>query len=311
MKVVRSISELVGNTPMIKLDFPEDGVSILAKIESANPSGSIKDRIAKYMLEQAEKRGDLKQGYKIVEATSGNTGIAFSLMAAAKGYKMVVVMHETSSAERKTIMQHYGAEVVLTPAEDFTAGAIRKAKELARQLGYWMPAQFENYDNVVAHRETTGREIIQQTGGRVDAFVAGIGTGGTIMGVAEALRAVNPAVKIIAVDPVGPRPEDKKIPQHLSVTDHKVEGIGDGFVPDIVNIDAIDEWIQVCDKSAIEMACKLATEKGLFVGISSGANVYASLHFAKRAGGNKVVVTVLPDSADRYYSTDLCLALRS
>ncbi len=311
MNVVRNIADLIGKTPMLKLDFPEDDVTILAKVEYFNPSGSIKDRIARYMLEQAEKRGELRLGYKIVEATSGNTGIAFSLMAAAKGYKMVVVMHETASVERKTIMRHYGAEIILTPAEDFIEGAMRKAKELAEQPGYWMPAQFENYDNVVAHRETTGKEIIEQTDGKVDAFVAGIGTGGTIMGVSEALRAVNPAVKIVAVDPVGSRPEDKKLAEHLSVTDHKIEGIGDGFIPEIVNVDAIDEWIQVCDDNAIKMADKLSREKGMFVGISSGGNVYASLQVAKGIGKGKIVVTVLPDSADRYYSTHLFSALSS
>lgn len=307
MKLVNSVLDVVGETPMIKLSFPEVEADIYAKLEYLNPSGSIKDRIAKYMIEQAEKRGDLKPGYTIVEATSGNTGIAFSMAAAAKGYRMVVVMPETASVERATIMKHYGAEVVLTPAKDFVEGAVKKAKELASQPGWWMPAQFENFDNVAAHRETTGKEILRQVpGGRVDAFVAGVGTGGTLMGVAEALKAVNPEVKIVAVEPIGSRSEaPKEVKEHLSVTKHKVEGIGDGFIPPIVNTELIDEWIQVYDEDAIEMAQRLAREKGLFVGISSGANVYASLKVAKNLGKGKVVVTVLPDSADRYYSTDL------
>lgn len=304
MKVVRNILDLVGKTPMIKLDFPEIDATILAKLEFLNPAGSVKDRIAKYMIERAEERGELKPGYKIVEATSGNTGIAFSLAAAAKGYKMVVVMPETASVERKTIMEHYGAQVILTPAEDFIEGSMKKARELAKQPGYWMPRQFESYDNVAAHRETTGKEIIEQTGGKVDAFVAGIGTGGTLMGVAEALKAANPAVKIVAVEPAGSKSEAKKVLEHMSITKHKIEGMGDGFIPPIVKLDAIDEWIQVYDEDAIEMARRLAKENGIFVGISSGANVYASLEIAKRMK-EKIIVTVLPDSADRYYSTDL------
>ncbi len=305
MKVVENILDLVGKTPMIRLDFPDADATILAKIEFLNPAGSVKDRIAKYIIERAEERGELKPGYKIVEATSGNTGIALSLAAAAKGYKLIVVMPETSSLERRTIVSHYGAEVILTPAKDFIDGCVKKAKELAKQPGYWMPAQFDNRDNVAAHRETTGKEIVEQTGGKVDAFVAGIGTGGTLMGVAEALRQKNPKVKIVAVDPIGAKSEAKKITKPMSVTKHKIEGIGDGFIPSIVNLDQIDEWVQVCDEDAIEMACKLVKERGLFVGISSGANVHAALKIAKSLGKGKIVVTVLPDSADRYYSTNL------
>lgn len=307
MKLVNNVLDLVGETPMIKLGLTEVETDIFAKLEYLNPGGSIKDRIARYMIEQAEKRGDLKPGYTIVEATSGNTGIAFSMAAAAKGYRIVVVMPETASVERSTILKHYGADVVLTPAKDFVEGAVRKAKELASQPCWWMPAQFENFDNVAAHRETTGKEILKQVpGGKVDAFVAGVGTGGTLMGVAEALKAVNSEVKIVAVEPVGSRSEaPKEVTKHLSIIRHKVEGIGDGFIPPIVKVDLINEWIQVCDEDAIKMAQRLAKEKGLFVGISSGANVYASLKVAKSLGKGKVVVTVLPDSADRYYTTDL------
>mgnify|MGYP001026922748 CR=1 FL=1 len=307
MKTVNNVLDLIGETPMIKLDFPEDDVTIFAKIEYLNPSGSIKDRIAKYMIEQAEKRGKLKPEYTIVEATSGNTGIALSLVAATKGYKMVVVMPKTASLEREAVMKHYGADVVLTPAKDYVEGAVRKAGELAKQLGWWMPDQFGNFDNPAIHKETTGKEILEQVPrGRVDAFVAGVGTGGTLMGVAEALKAVNPKVKIVAVEPIGSRSEPtKKVTRHLSIIKHKVEGIGDGFIPPIANLDKIDEWVQVYDEDAIKMARRLAREKALFVGISSGANVYASLEVAKKLGKGKVVVTVLPDSADRYYSTDL------
>jgi len=307
VKVVNNVLDLIGETPMIKLDFSEDNVAIYAKLEYMNPSGSIKDRIAKYMIEQAEKRGELKPQYTIVEATSGNTGIALSLAGAAKGYKTVVVMPETASPERETVMKHYGANVIMTPAKDFVQGAMRKARELGKQPGWWMPDQFGNFDNLAAHKETTGREILEQVpGGRVDSFVAGVGTGGTLMGVADALKTANPKVKIVAVEPIGSRSEaTKKVTSHLSVTKHKVEGIGDGFIPRIVNLNIIDEWIQVHDEDALKMARRLAREKALFVGISSGANVYASLEVAKKSGKGKVVVTVLPDSADRYYSTDL------
>lgn len=308
MKLVNNVLDLVGETSMIRLSFPGAEADIFAKLEYLNPSGSIKDRIALFMIEQAERRGDLKPGYTIVEATSGNTGIALSLTAAAKGYKMVIVMPENTSLERRTIMKHYGANVVLTPAKDFVEGAIRRAKDLARQSSWWMPAQFENPDNVAAHIQTTGKEILRQVPkGWVDAFVAAIGTGGTLMGISQTLKEVNPNVEIIAVEPIGSRSKGvKRIKEHLSVTNHKIEGVGDGFVPPIVNIEMIDEWVQVCDEDAIETACRLAKEEGLFVGISSGANVYASLKTAKRLGKGKIIATVLPDSADRYYSTELC-----
>jgi cysteine synthase A len=307
LKVVENVLDLIGETPMIRLAFEGIEADLFAKLEYLNPGGSVKDRIAKQMIDEAEKRGDIKPGYTIVEATSGNTGIALSLAGAAKGYKVVIVVPGTASSERRSIMKHYGAEVVLTPPEDFVEGAVAKARELATQPGWWMPSQFENPDNVAAHREKTGKEILEQVpGGRVDAFLAGIGTGGTLMGVAEALKAANPRVKIMAVEPVGLRAEaPKEVTKHLSIIKHKVEGIGDGFIPQIVSVDLIDDWMQVCDEDAIETACTLAREKGLFVGISSGANVYASLQVAKNLGKGKVVVTVLPDNADRYYTTAL------
>ena len=304
MKVVENTLELVGYTPMIKLNFPEEDAIIYAKVEYLNPSGSVKDRIAKHLIEEAERRGDLKPGYTIVEATSGNTGIAFSCAAAAKGYKMVVVMPETASIERRKIMKHYNAEVVLTPAKDFIAGAVKKAAEIAKKHKHWAPCQFDNLDNVQAHEKTTVQEILTQVpGGKVDAFVAGIGTGGTLMGVVNVLKKKNHNLRVFAVDPIGSNIEGDIEP--LMCAEHKIEGIGDGFIPSITDLKIIDEVIQVTDKNAIATAQKLAREKGLFVGNSSGAYVWCALKAAKKLGKGKVVVTLLPDSADRYYSTDL------
>lgn len=307
MKVVKNVVDLIGETPMIKLEFPHVEADLYAKLEYLNPGGSVKDRIAKQMIEQAEKQGVLKPGYTIVEATSGNTGIALALVGAVKGYKVVVVMPGTASNERRSIVRHYGADVVLTSSDDFVEGALSKARDLAKQPGWWMPSQFENIHNVAAHRENTGKEILSQVpGGRVDAFIAGIGTGGTLMGVGQVLKKANPDARIVAVEPVGDRSyTSQKVTEHLSVIDHQVEGIGDGFIPQIVKTELIDEWVQVSDEDAIETACCLAREKGLFVGISSGANVYASIKVAMKLGKGNNVVTVLPDSADRYYTTGL------
>jgi cysteine synthase A len=304
LKVVENALELIGDTPMIKLSFPEEDAIIYAKVEYLNPSGSVKDRIARYIISEAERRGELKPGYTIVEATSGNTGIAFSCAAAAKGYKMVVVMPETASIERRTIMKHYNAEVVLTPAKDFIAGAVKKAAELAKKPKHWAPCQFDNQDNIKAHETGTAQEILRQVpGGKVDGFIAGIGTGGTLMGCANVLRKKNPWLKVFAVDPIGKNLEGDVDP--LTCAQHKVEGIGDGFIPSITDVKIIDEVIQVTDKNAIAMAQMLARKKGLFVGNSSGAYIWCALQAAKKLGKGKVVVTLLPDSADRYYSTDL------
>jgi cysteine synthase A len=304
----KSILDDIANTPLLKLSNPGEGgifgnfkANLFVKVESRNPSGSIKDRIAKYMIEQAEKRGDLKPGYTIVEATSGNTGIAFSFVSAIKGYKMVVVMPEDMSVERQQMMRAYGAEVVLTPQDEYVEGAVEKAKELAKQPGWWMPAQFDNFDNVTAHRETTGKEILQQIpGGKVDAFIASVGTGGTLMGVAQALRTVNPDVKIIAA-----QPEDSLELTGGDAGKHKIEGIADGFVPGIVDTSKIDEVINVADDDAVKISRILAAKKGLFVGISSGCNIFAALKIVKNMKKGQNVVTVLPDSADRYLSTGL------
>ncbi len=302
----KSVLDFVGNTPLIQLNSPKGVFStfksnLFAKVEYVNPSGSIKDRIAKYMIEQAEKRGELKPGYTIVEATSGNTGIAFSMAGAAKGYKVVIVMCESMTQERRQFMRAYGAKVVSTPADQGLKGAVNKAKELAKQPNWWMPAQFDNYDNVEAHRIIMGKEILEQVpGGWVDAFVAGVGTGGTLMGVGKALKEVNPDVKIVAAQPASS--------QELTggkAGEHKIDGIGDGFIPSIVEKSLIDEAVNVEDEEAVNWSRMLAREKGLFAGISSGANVYAAVQIAKRMKKGQTVVTVLPDSADRYASLGL------
>jgi len=300
---IKSVLDFVGNTPLIQLNSPEGVFStfeanLYAKVEYVNPSGSIKDRIAKYMIEEAEKRGELKPGDTIVEGTSGNTGIAFSMAGAAKGYKVVIVMCETMTEERRNFMRAYGAIVILTPECDGLKGAVQKTKELSQQPGWWMPAQFDNHDNVEAHRIIMGKEIIEQVpNGWVDAFVAGVGTGGTLMGVAKALKEVNPDVNIVAAQPSSS--------QELTggkAGNHRIDGIGDGFIPSIVDQSLINEVINVNDEDAVSWSRLLAREKGLFAGISSGANVDAAVQLAKRMKKGQTVVTVLPDSQDRYAS---------
>lgn len=308
MAAQSSALSLIGNTPMIKLNAPGEQTpfgnfeaDLYAKLEYCNPSGSMKDRITKYMIEQAEKRGDLKEGYTIVEATSGNTGISLAMMGAIKRYKVVIVMPETMTKERQQYMHAFGAEVILTPGDKYVTGSIDKAKELAKQKNWWMPAQFENFDNVTAHKESTGREILQQIpGGRVDAFVSGVGTGGTIMGVGKALKEANPQVKIIAAQPFSS--------QELTggkAGGHKIEGIADGFVPKIVDNSMIDETINVKDEDAIFTVRLLHRRRGLLCGVSSGCNVFAALRVARRLKKGQTVVTLLPDSADRYMSIGL------
>jgi len=278
------------------------GASILAKLEFLNPTGSIKDRIALSMIEAAEKEGIIKPGSTIIEATSGNTGIGLSFVAAAKGYKMIVVMPEVMSMERRMVMKIYGADLVLTPAKDFVEGSCKKAKELAKQTDGFCPDQFANPANVAAHRIRTGQEIWEQTDGKVDGFVAGVGTGGTLIGVAETLKKKNPRVVIAAVEPA-----ESPVMSGGKSGSHRIEGIGDGFIPDIIARarDLVDEIIAIKDEDAIRMTHRLIREEGLFVGISSGANVLAAMQLGKKLGEGRTVVTVLPDNAYRYFSTDL------
>jgi cysteine synthase A len=304
VSINESVLDCIGNTPLQKLNVQHQGQSyhIYAKLEFINPSGSIKDRIAKHMIEQAEKKGLLKPGSTVVEATSGNTGIALSMVAAAKGYKMLVVMPEHMTGERIKIMVNLGASLCLTPKDEGFEGAVAKADMIAKSNeNHFLSNQFRNLDNVMAHYHTTGREIINQVGGDIDAFVAGVGTGGTLMGVGKALREKNSKVLLVAVEP----DEAAVLAGRKDIRDHKIAGIGDGFVPEIVDRDVIDEVVTVKSDDAIEMAKKLSRERGLMVGVSSGANILASMAIIDRIGQNKKVVTVLPDRTERYFSSDL------
>jgi len=295
-----NVAHLIGNTPMVQLGhIVEPGMArILVKLEYFNPGGSIKDRICLAMIEDAEKKGILKKGATIIEPTSGNTGIGLAMIAAVKGYKCVLTMPDTMSVERREILKAYGAEIVLTPGAQGMTGACLMAEELSKKTpGSYVPQQFTNPANPEIHRRTTAKEILDVTGGMIDAFVAGVGTGGTITGVGEVLKARNPNIKIIAVEP-------KKSPvlSGGKAGPHKIQGIGAGFVPDVLNRNIIDEVIQVDDEDAIETARSLAKHEGLFVGISSGAAVWAALAVAKRIGEDKTVVTILPDTGERYIS---------
>jgi cysteine synthase A len=314
--ITNSVLELIGNTPLVRLNSVTQGLEceVLAKLEYMNPSGSIKDRMALWMIESAEKRGLLKPGYKIIEASTGNTGIALSFVAAAKGYEMIVFMPKAvASPERRKMMESYGAQIRLVDTADLDpsldpsvhGGVIEIIPRMScRDLeacspDVWWARQFSNADNVAAHRETTGKEILRQTNGRVDAFVASIGTGGTLMGVAQALKEVNPNAKIIAVEPAGAPwigGGRESIPM--------IEGITDGLLLDILDQKVADEVIPVTDKDAIDMAHQLAEKEGLFCGMSGGANVFAALQVAGRLGTGKTVVAILTDSRDRYLSLE-------
>jgi cysteine synthase A len=301
-----SVLNSIGNTPLQKLNvsFRGQTYEIFGKLEFVNPSGSIKDRIAKYMIEQAERRGLLGPGSVIVEATSGNTGIALSMVAAAKGYKMLVVMPEHMTGERIKIMANLGACICLTPKNEGFEGAVARAADISKSdRHYFLTDQFRNPDNAMAHYHTTGQEIIQQAGEKIDAFVAGVGTGGTLMGVGKALRKNNEKMRLIAVEP----DEAAILSGQKELRDHKIAGIGDGFVPEIVNRSAIDQIVRVRSEDAVEMAKRLSSNLGLMVGVSSGANVFASIMVLDEIGRDKRVVTVLPDRAERYFSTDLFL----
>jgi len=305
MKVANSVLDVIGSTPMVRLNRITAGLDqeILVKLEFLNPSGSLKDRIARYIVEEAERSGQLTKGSVIAEATTGNTGIAFAMVAAVKGYRMIVVMPEGMSEERKKTIRAYGAELIFTPGSESDVDlCLRKLDELKRTVPkVWIPAQFSNLDNVRAHEETTGKEILDQTGGRLDAFVAGVGTGGTLTGVARAIRKKTPRAKVVAVEPA-----ECPILSGGKKGSHRIEGIGDGFIPEILNMGLVDDVIRVSDVDAIKMARRLALEEGIFAGISSGANVKAALDLARILPRDSRIVTMAPDTGMRYLSTDLC-----
>ncbi len=305
-KIYKSAVELIGNTPLVELTHLEKEFNLeaklLAKVELFNPAGSVKDRVAKEMIDQAEKDGLLVAGSTIIEPTSGNTGIGLAAIAAARGYKLIIVLPETMSVERRNIIRAYGAQIVLSDGTKGMKGAIAKAEELHSEIkDSWIAGQFVNPANPAAHKKTTGPEIWNDTDGEVDAFVAGVGTGGTITGVGEYLKDKKPSVKVFAVEP-----ETSPVLSKGTAGPHKIQGIGAGFVPDILNTKIYDEIIPVSNEDAIETGKTIATKEGILVGISSGAALYAAIQVAKKPEfKDKTVVVLLPDSGDRYYSTDL------
>lgn len=305
-RIYTSADQLIGNTPLLELTHIEKELDlkakIFAKLEYFNPAGSVKDRIAKAMLDDAEATGKLKPGTVIIEPTSGNTGIGLASVAAARGYRIIIVMPETMSVERRQLMKAYGAELVLTDGTLGMKGAIAKANELAQELpDAFVPGQFENPANPKAHFTTTGPEIWNDTDGKVDYFVAGIGTGGTVTGVGEYLKAKNPAVKVVAVEPA-----DSAVLSHGKPGPHKIQGIGAGFVPDVLNTGIYDEIITVTNEDAFAIGKKVGSREGVLVGISSGAAVWAAIELAKRPENEgKQIVALLPDTGDRYLSTAL------
>ncbi|ABO65452.1 MULTISPECIES: cysteine synthase A [Geobacillus] len=301
-RTVNSVTELIGDTPAVKLNriVDEDSADVYVKLEFMNPGSSVKDRIALAMIEAAEKAGRLKPGDTIVEPTSGNTGIGLAMVAAAKGYKAVLVMPDTMSLERRNLLRAYGAELVLTPGAQGMRGAIQKAEELAREHGYFMPQQFKNEANPEIHRLTTGKEIVEQMGDQLDAFVAGIGTGGTITGAGKVLREAYPNIKIYAVEPA-----DSPVLSGGKPGPHKIQGIGAGFVPDILDTSIYDGVITVTTEEAFAAARRAAREEGILGGISSGAAIHAALKVAKELGKGKKVLAVIPSNGERYLSTPL------
>ncbi len=304
--IFTSVEQLIGNTPLLELTHIEKTLGlkakIAAKLEYLNPAGSVKDRAARSMLDEAEASGRLKPGSVIIEPTSGNTGIGLAAVAAARGYRTVIVMPDAMSEERRRLMKAYGAELVLTPGAKGMKGAIEKADELAREIpGSFIPGQFVNPANPQAHRETTGPEIYEDTGGAVDIFVAGVGTGGTVTGVGEYLKSRKPAVQIVAVEPAG-----SPVLSAGAAGPHGLQGIGAGFVPEVLNTEIYDEVIAVSEKDAFETGRLIGKREGVLAGISSGAAAWAAIQLAKRPENEgKLIVVLLPDTGDRYLSTPL------
>ncbi|MCL1623854.1 cysteine synthase A [Moraxella sp. Tifton1] len=302
MNVANNITDLIGNTPLVKLHaLNTSDAHIFAKLEYFNPASSVKDRIALSMINEAEEAGELKVGDTLIEATSGNTGIGLAMVAAARGYRLIITMPESMSLERRALLRAYGAQLVLTPAADGMGGAIAKANELASEHGYFMPRQFDNAANPKIHRETTAEEIWRDTDGQVDIVVAGIGTGGTITGVGEILKSKNPAIRIVAVEP-----SDSPVFSGGEKGAHKLQGLAPGFVPSILNTAIYDEVITVTTEHAFETARAMASKEGILVGISAGAAVWSALQVANRPeNAGKNIVVVIPSSGERYLSTAL------
>ncbi|MHC0039283.1 cysteine synthase A [Pseudoneobacillus sp. C159] len=302
VRIANSITELVGQTPIVKLNrlVDENSAEVYLKLEYMNPGSSVKDRIALAMIESAEESGQLNQGDTIIEPTSGNTGIGLAMIAAAKGYKTVLVMPETMSLERRNLLRAYGADLVLTPGPEGMGGAIRKAEELAKENGYFMPQQFKNEANPEVHRRTTGKEIVEQMGEQLDAFISGIGTGGTVTGAGSVLKETYPSIQIYAVEPT-----DSPVLSGGKPGPHKIQGIGAGFVPDVLDTQIYDHIIQVSTEEAFEYARRAAKEEGILGGISSGAAIFAALKVAKELGNGKKVLAIIPSNGERYLSTPL------
>ncbi|WP_408008897.1 cysteine synthase A [Pseudalkalibacillus sp. A8] len=302
MRVGNTIVDLIGETPIVKLNrlTGENDAEVYLKLEFMNPGSSVKDRIAKSMIEAAEKDGALKAGDTIIEPTSGNTGIGLAMVAAAKGYRTILVMPDTMSMERRNLLRAYGAELVLTPGAEGMKGAIAKAEELSKEHDYFMPQQFMNKANPEVHKNTTGKEIVEQMGDQLDAFVSGIGTGGTITGAGQVLKDKYPSIKLYAVEP-----KDSPVLSGGKPGPHKIQGIGAGFVPSILDTSLYDEVLTISTEESFEYARKSAREEGLLGGISSGAAIAAALKVAKELGKGKKVLAVIPSNGERYLSTPL------